>query len=105
MRHRPALGLIAARPLLLASCAAPAPAADAHAAGMMQVGDSDCGPEGRGFEPSLTKADGCVLAPGLALSPPTLPMWVGRHRWPWPGVASMWASTPASTSEWSLPET
>src|SRR6266511_1945780 len=53
----------------------------------------------------FTKAYGRVLAPGPARSDPTLPVRVGRHRRPWPGVASTWASTPASTSEWLPPET
>jgi hypothetical protein len=47
----------------------------------------------------------CVLAPGLAPSDPALPVRVGRHRRPWPGVASTWASTPASTSGLLPPET
>lgn len=48
----------------------------------------------------IHQAYGCILAPGLAPSDPSLPVRIGRHRGPWPGVASTWVST----SEWLLPQ-
>jgi hypothetical protein len=50
-----------------------------HAAGMMQAGDSDCGPEGRGSSPSVTHTNPAPMGSGpvKGAGGPSLPGWSG----------------------------